>query len=160
LHCFLFDAEVVGRLAGRLTNVPVVIASERNSDYPPMLVKDRIQRLTRPIVDLMIANSYAGNRYAVGHLGFQRDRVVVVHNGVDTERFSPSDRATARDRLGIPADAPVVGMFASFKEQKNHGMYFRVARRILERHRNTWFLCVSYVPWYPWSHRTVDQYQA
>ena len=159
VHCFLFDAEVVGRVAGRLTNVPAIIASERNSDYPPMPVKDRIQRLTRPFVDLMIANSHAGKRYAVGHLGFESDRVAVVHNGVDTARFKPSGQAGARDRLGIPADASVVGMFASFKEQKNHAMYFRVARRILDQRPNTWFLCVSYVPWYPWSHHTADRYQ-
>jgi len=160
LHCFLFDAEIIGRLAGRLTHVPAVIASERNSDYPPMPVKDRIQRLTRPCVDLMIANSHAGKRYAIGHLGFEPARVAVVHNGVDTERFSPGDQVSARDRLGIPADAAVVGMFASFKEQKNHAMYFRAASRILDHRPNTWFLCVSYVPWYPWSHHTADEYQA
>jgi glycosyltransferase involved in cell wall biosynthesis len=159
-HCFLFDAELIGRLAGRLAGVRAIIASERNSDYRPMSIKDRLQRLTRPFVDLMIANSHAGKRYAVGHLGFAADRVAVVHNGVDTERFTTGDQSMARTRLGIPADASVVGMFASFKEQKNHAMYFRAARRILERQPNTWFLCVSYVPWYPWSHRTTDQYQA
>jgi glycosyltransferase involved in cell wall biosynthesis len=160
LHCFLFDAEIIGRLAGRLARVPAIIASERNSDYPPMPVKDRIQRLTRPCVDLMIANSHAGKRYALGHLGFDSDRVAVVHNGVDTAQFRPGDQAAARARLGIPSDAAVVGMFASFKEQKNHAMYFRAARCILDHRPNTWFLCVSYVPWYPWSHHTADAYQA
>ena len=160
LHCFLFDAEVIGRLTGRLTHVPAIIGSERNSDYPPMAVKDRIQRLTRPFVDLMIANSYAGKRYAVSHLGFDAERVSVVHNAVDTDRFTPGDQATPRGRLGIPPGASVVGMFASFKEQKNHAMYFRVARRILDRRPNTWFLCVSYVPWYPWGPATADKYQA
>jgi glycosyltransferase involved in cell wall biosynthesis len=125
-----------------------------------MPFKDRIHRLTRRFVDLMIANSYAGKRYAVGHLGFDANRVAVVHNAVDTDRFTPGDQATARDRLGIPADASVVAMFASFKEQKNHAMYFRVAKRILARHPNTSFLCVSYVPWYPWSRGPADKYQA
>ena len=160
VHCFLFDAEIIGRVAGRFANVPAIIASERNSDYPPMPVKDRIHRLTRPFVDLMIANSYAGKRYAVKHLGFEAERVAVVHNAVDTDRFTPGEQATSRNHLGIPADASVVGMFASFKEQKNHAMYFRVARRILDRRPNTWFLCVSYVPWYPWGHETADKYQA
>lgn len=160
VHSFLFDAEIVGRLAGRLTKVPAVIASERNSDYPPMPLKDRLQRMTRPFVDLVIANSNAGKQYAANHLGFQADRVAVVHNGVDTERFTPGEPSLARDHLGIPADASVIGMFASFKEPKNHAMYFRVARRILDRHPNTWFLCVSYLPWFPWGHRPTDQYRA
>jgi glycosyltransferase involved in cell wall biosynthesis len=37
-------------------------------------------------------------------------------------------------------------MFASFKEQKNHAMYFRVARRILDRRPDTRFLCVGHTP--------------
>jgi len=64
---------------------------------------------------------------------FPQDRVAVVHNGVDTERFRPRDRALARARLRLRDNQGLVGMFASFKEQKNHAMYFRVARRILDR---------------------------
>jgi glycosyltransferase involved in cell wall biosynthesis len=145
---------------GRLTKVPAVIASERNSDYPPMPMKDRVQRLTRPFVDLVIANSHAGERHTIERLGFAKDRVAVVHNGVDTERFRPSEKAHARERLGIPKYAPVIGMFASFKPQKNHAMYFRAAMRILERYPEARFLSVSYVPWQPWNGVVADTYQA
>src|SRR2546427_2852575 len=48
VHTFLFDAEIIGRLMGWLAGVPAVIGSERNSDYPAMPVKDRLQRSTRP----------------------------------------------------------------------------------------------------------------
>jgi glycosyltransferase involved in cell wall biosynthesis len=159
VHSFLFDAEIIGRIAGGLTRVPAVIGSERNSDYPPMPIKDRVQRLTHGLVDLLIANSHAGRRYAVERLGFATDRVAVVHNGVDTERFRPGDKAHARARLGIPTGAPVIGMFASFKPQKNHQMYFRAARRILERHPDARFLSVSYVPWQPWNGAVAEDYQ-
>jgi glycosyltransferase involved in cell wall biosynthesis len=159
VHSFLFDAEIIGRVMGWLTKVPAVIASERNSDYPPMPIKDRVQRLTRSLVDLLIANSHAGKRYTVEHLGFAEERVAVVPNGVDTERFRPGDKAEARERLGIPKEAPVIGMFASFKPQKNHAMYFRAAKRILARHREARFLLVSYVPWQPWNGGTTEVYQ-
>ena len=160
LHSFLFDAEMIGRVMGWLTKVPAVIASERNSDYPPMPIRDRIQRLTRPLVDLVIANSHAGKHHTIERLGFAKDRVAVVHNGVDTERFRPGDKAHARDRLGIPRAAPVIGMFASFKPQKNHAMFFRAAKRILARHPEARFLSVSYVPWHPWNGAVADAYQA
>jgi glycosyltransferase involved in cell wall biosynthesis len=146
VHCFLFDAELIGRLMGRLGGVAAVIGSERNSDYPPMPIRERVLRITRPLVDLLIANSHAGKRYATTRLGFPQDRVAVVHNGVDTARFRPRDRALARARLGLRADQRVVGMFASFKEQKNHAMYFRVARRLLDRRPDTRFLCVGHTP--------------
>jgi glycosyltransferase involved in cell wall biosynthesis len=160
VHAFLFDAEMIGRLMGWLTRVPVIIASERNSDYRPMPLQDRAQRLTRPLVDLMVANSHAGRRYAIQHLGFAPDRVAVVHNGVDTVRFAPGDKAEARARLGLPDRGPVVGMFASFKPQKNHAMYFRAARRILDRQPEARFLSVSHVPWQPWNGAVNADYQA
>jgi glycosyltransferase involved in cell wall biosynthesis len=131
---------------GRLGGVAAVIGSERNSDYPSMPIRERVLQVTRPLVDLLIANSHAGKRYATTRLRFPQDRVAVVHNGVDTERFRPRDRALARARLGLRADQRVVGMFASFKEQKNHAMYFRVARRILDRWPGTRFLCVGHTP--------------
>src|SRR5205814_1532693 len=68
VHSFLFDAEIIGRLMGWLTRVPAVIGSERNSDYPPMPIRDRVQRLTRPFVHLLIANSHAGKRYVMERL--------------------------------------------------------------------------------------------
>jgi glycosyltransferase involved in cell wall biosynthesis len=145
VHCFLFDAEIIGRLTGRLAGV-AVIGSERNSDYPPMPIRERVLRTTRPLVDLLIANSHAGKRYATGRLGFLPERVAVVPNGVDVDRFRPRNLTHARARLGLPPDRPVVGMFASFKEQKNHAMYFRVARRILDRRPETRFLCVGHTP--------------
>ena len=144
---------------GWLSRVPAVIASERNSDYPPMPIRDAVQRLTRPFVDLLIANSHAGKRYAAEHLGFANDRVAVVHNGVDTERFRPGDKARAREWLAIPKDGPIIGMFASFKPQKNHRMYFRAAKRILAKHPGARFVLVSYVPWYPWNGGVTDSYQ-
>jgi glycosyltransferase involved in cell wall biosynthesis len=146
VHSFLLDAEIIGRIMGRLTRVPVVVGSERNSDYPENIRRERLQRLTRRLVDLLIANSHAGRRYATESLGFDPRRVVVVHNGVDTERFRPGDARAVRERLGIPPGESVVGMFASFKEQKNHAMYFRVARQILNKRPATYFLCVGHTP--------------
>jgi len=41
-------------------------------------------------------------------LGVSADKVLVIGNGVDVEKFAPIDRAVARRRLGIPDDAAVV----------------------------------------------------
>ena len=49
--------------------------------------------------DLIIANSHAGKRYYAG-LGYRADRMIVVHNGVDTARFHP-DRAAGRSIVGV-----------------------------------------------------------
>jgi glycosyltransferase involved in cell wall biosynthesis len=149
---FLFDAEIAGRLAGRwlggdslsgTARRPVFIGSERNTDYTLKLTQRIALRLTRRYCDAIIANSNAGKRFQIRRLGVDAERVFVVHNGVDTTRFAPADAEHLRAELGIDPAAPVVGMFANFKRQKNHPMFFRMARRVRQRFPSARFLCVG-----------------
>lgn len=143
LHGFLFDADIAGRLAGRFGDVPAVIASERNSGYRIPWVRAVSQRLTRNWFDLMVANSGAGSQYAARTIGISPARVRVVHNGVDVDRFRPRRGAALREELGIPLSATVVGMVASFKPQKNHQMFVRVAQLVRRAIENVWFICAG-----------------
>jgi len=144
VHAFLFDADVAARLAGVLNRRVAVIGSERNTDYTLKRRQEWAFRLTRGCLDAVIANSNSGKRFQVRHFGMSQDKVYVVHNGVDTERFSCSDKgAVARARYCIESDAKVVGMVCSFKRQKNHAMFFRMAKRVLDRDPKVVFLCVG-----------------
>jgi glycosyltransferase involved in cell wall biosynthesis len=142
-HAFLVDAEIAARIAGALHRQTAVIGSERNSDYIPQRRHTVPLRLTKRWCAAVIANSNAGKRFRVRTYGDSPDSVYVVHNGVDLEYFAPLDQETARAETGLPPDVPVVGMFASFKTQKNHPMFFRAARRILDAHPESVFLCVG-----------------
>ncbi len=42
----------------------------------------------------------------------------VVLNGVDTDRFAPGDRAASRAALGLPAEAPIIGVAARLERVK------------------------------------------
>lgn len=60
--------------------------------------------------------------FAVERLGVPRDRVLVIHNPVDAERFKPAtpeQRREARTRLGIPEDATVLAMIGRMCWQKD-----------------------------------------
>ncbi len=142
IHNFLFDAEMVGRLAARRAGVPAVIASERNSDYRRPWSHWLGQQLTKRLFDVMVANSDAGKRFNIRTLRLPEQRIFVVRNGVDTRRFAPADRAAARRGLDLP-DAPLVGMIASFKRQKNHADFFQMARQVLQRLPAARFVCVG-----------------
>jgi glycosyltransferase involved in cell wall biosynthesis len=142
-HAFLVDAEIAARLAGALYSATAVIGSERNTDYVPQLRHTVPLRLTSRWCAATIANSHAGKRFRVRAFGIPAESVFVVHNGVDLERFAPRDTALARAEVGLEPAVPVVGMFASFKTQKNHPMYFRMARQVLDRCPGATFLCVG-----------------
>ncbi|MEE9293571.1 MAG: glycosyltransferase [Phycisphaerae bacterium] len=143
VHAFLFDAEVAARLGGRLARVPIVIGSERNSDYQRSLIQSICLRLTRGMFDAVIANSRAGKRFVIDTQGVDDDRIHVVYNGVDVNEFRPFDASETRRRLGIGEGEPVVGMVASYKPQKNHLMFLQCGRRIAKSIGNVRFLLVG-----------------
>lgn len=143
VHSYLFDATIAARLAGRLARRPVVIDTERNTDYVFKRKEALAFRLTRWCNDMTIANSRAGAAFNSRVLGQPPSRYRVVHNGVDTERFQPRDATRLRQKLGFKPDQPVVGMFASFKPQKNQPLLLRAARHVLKDFPNARFLFVG-----------------
>lgn len=143
VYGFLFDAVIASGLAGRLAGTKVVIGSERNTDYVLKFRQRMVYRLTRPCFDLMIANSNAGARFNSQAIGLDISKYRVVHNGVDTKRFTMRDATSVRSDWGIATNELIVGMFASFKQQKNHEMFFRAARLVSDRVPFARFLLVG-----------------
>jgi len=149
VHGYLFDAEIAARIAGLLARTPLVVGSERNTNYRMKRVQLAAYRATRRLVDLVVANSQAGAEFNSRVLGQPSSMYRVVHNGVDTERFRPADAQAIRRDLGLggadPAVGaePIVGMFGSFKEQKNHPLFFEAASRVLRKVPGARFLLVG-----------------
>ena len=143
VHGYLFASEIASRLAGRLAGTPLVFGSERNTDYRLKRRQLLAYRLTRGCMDLLVANSNAGAQFDCRLFGYQPSQCRVVHNGVDTQRFRPHDEQALRRELGIGEAEHVVGMFASFKKQKNHPLFFGAARLVLQRHPQTRLLLVG-----------------
>lgn len=143
VHGYLFDAEIAARLAGRVAGTAAVGNSERNTDYTFKRIALVAHWLTRRCVDFYVANSNAGAKFSQRALGNPRRWYYTVHNGVNTNLFQPGNRAAARHRLGLEDDEFVVGMFGSFKEQKNYELLFVTIRAVLDRHPRTRLLLVG-----------------
>jgi glycosyltransferase involved in cell wall biosynthesis len=143
-HAFLFDCEIAARLAAMLTGVRVV-SSERNADYDRPRVHRLALRLTRSLFDVMVANSHAGKQFNIRTQGLAPSRIEVVHNGVDTERFQPNRRAGEefRRRIGVAPEARLVGMVASYKRQKGHDNFLRMADIVRRSASDTRFVLVG-----------------
>lgn len=143
VHGYLFDAEIAARLAGRMAGTPAVGNSERNTDYPYKKRQLAVYRLTGRCVDFYVANSNAGARFNQRVLRNRPDIYYTIHNGVDTNRFAPADGSPARRALGLTDGEFVIGMFGSFKQQKNHALLLHALRDVLERHPHTKLLLVG-----------------
>lgn len=144
LHSYLFDAAIAVRLAGLLSKHPVkVIDSERNSDYQFKKIQLIAYKLTRHLSDVIIANSRSGANFNSVALNVAPEKYRVIYNGVDTDRFRPQNREAMRQRLQIPAHSKVVGVFASFKAQKNHPFLLDAILSVCDNHPELKLLLVG-----------------
>ncbi len=91
-----------------------------------------------------VITSGEGVRAIVVGAGIAPARVVSIPPGVDTARFHPrvSGRAV-RKELGIPADAPVVGLVANIRGSKGHNVFLEAAGEVLRRSPAARFLIVG-----------------
>jgi glycosyltransferase involved in cell wall biosynthesis len=74
-------------------------------------------------------------RAALGEAG-ERLRVEAVPNAVDTERFYPEDRPSAKRRLGAPGDRPLVLMLANLAPHKGQKTTIRAVAELKARGRD------------------------
>jgi glycosyltransferase involved in cell wall biosynthesis len=120
VHAYLYDASLASRIAGRLAGVPVVLTSTRASlVYLPRLAW-WIDRITSRWCERIIAVSEGTAAFIVNREGIPADKIKVVPNGVDLQRFRPGDRASARAALDLPADAFIIACIGRLHEQKGH----------------------------------------
>jgi glycosyltransferase involved in cell wall biosynthesis len=134
LQTYLYHADLLGLLAGKLAGVPRVFWNIRqsNMDFSRYrrttgLTVKLCARLSR-YVDQILVNSHAGLEHHAG-LGYDRDKMVVIPNGFDGDRFrpDPASYADVRRELGLPGQTRLVGMAARFDPQKDHETFFQAA---------------------------------
>lgn len=118
-----------GRLAAHLAGVPVVASALHSTGWPDGI--GRLNRMLTRWTDAFIGVARAHGRHLVENERFPAEKVHVIYNGIDTDRFAPQDTGEARRRLGIAADAPVVGILAALRPEKNHELFLAGAQRIL-----------------------------
>lgn len=74
-----------------------------------------------------------------------REKVRVVYNGVDTERFKfrPQERERVRKEWGIPSSAKVVAIVGRITPLKGHDVFVKSAERVLRREKEVVFVVVG-----------------
>jgi glycosyltransferase involved in cell wall biosynthesis len=61
-----------------------------------------------------------GLREDLIRLGMPASKIIVIQNGVDTQRFVPANSQKAREEIGLPAEGPVLGIVGRFDVLKRH----------------------------------------
>ena len=143
-HADLFGG-VAGRLAGRL---PVVwgihhTRLERQTTPANTLWTARVNaRLSHWIPRRIVCCSEATRRVHA-QMGYATEKMVVIPNGIDLERFGPNPEArlSVRAELGLDPEALLIGMVARFHPLKDHHNFVRAAQRLAEVSDARFLLC-------------------
>ncbi|QDU87440.1 GDP-mannose-dependent alpha-(1-6)-phosphatidylinositol monomannoside mannosyltransferase [Pirellulimonas nuda] len=131
-----------GRLAAKRAGVPVIAAALHSTGWPDVV--GRLNRMLTPWTDAFIGCAPSHGRFLVEQERFPAAKVFVIPNGVDTQRFAPPvDRAAIRAELGLHPTAPVVGILAALRPEKNHEMFLHVAALVRRQLRDARFLVIG-----------------
>lgn len=138
LHFHLFGANLCAKPLALLAGHPGVLVHDQCNDAsrdrnPLLLVADAFwNRYSRKV----IAVSESTRSYLVDREDLPDDLVTVIPNGVDTTLFRPStgdEKAAARERLGIPSGAFVIGGIGRLVEQKNFSLFLKAVSKLATR---------------------------
>ncbi len=94
--------------------------------------------------DLIIVNSFSGLEYAVSR-GLPRDRMIVIHNGIDTERFrpDPETKKLLRNDWNVGDKVPLIGLTARLDPMKDHETFLQAAAILVRERSDVKFVCVG-----------------
>ena len=148
VQTWMYHADLIGGLAARLAGIHSVVWNIRHGDLrsgvdkrTTILTARLCGFLSRWVPRLILCNSH----HATGiheKLGYQRQRLKVVPNGIDVEKYCPLPNAAAsvRMELGLNDKARLVGLVARFDPQKDHRRFIAAAEIVARRHENIHFL--------------------
>jgi glycosyltransferase involved in cell wall biosynthesis len=122
VHAWLYIANAVAWAAGLFDMKRPLITSARNCKVQGRL-SQFVNLLAFQRSTAIVVNSRDVAAYIVRHYRAPQERIRVIYNGIDTERFHP--RQTA-DKA-----APLVVTVGRLVEQKNHSLFLRAAARLV-----------------------------
>ena len=142
-----YHADLVGGLAARLFTRARIVWNIRHSTLDPELDSRSVLRSAwlsaglSGIPDRILVNSHA----AVGvhqRAGYPVEKMEIVPNGFDLERFQPcaSARDQIRRELGIPDASLLVGMAGRYHPHKGQEEFLSAANRLRADNPNLHFL--------------------
>jgi glycosyltransferase involved in cell wall biosynthesis len=152
VHVHTPVAALIGRVAARIAGIPLVVYTAHGfyfHDEMPSLKRRlfvMLERFAGRFTDLLFSQSAEDAEDAVQEGIALRENVLAIGNGVDVARFDPVKVGagdTARESLGIPRDAFVVGMIGRQVKEKGVADYLAAAKIVAAQNPQAWFLLVG-----------------
>jgi len=140
VHTHTPKAGVLGRIAARLAGVPIVVNTVHGLYTPDGSPARRrfmlfLERVAARVSDFELSQSREDLETLRRLRIVDPERSLYLGNGVNLERFDPTqvDRAAARTGLGIAPEAVVVGTVGRLVWEKGYREFFQMAEDLRQR---------------------------
>ena len=101
----------IGALAGLFTNAKVIRTRHLQTPITSPLsynLNDHVVTVSRQVKEYLISR------------GVKEDKLSVIYTGVDTQRFSPTQKHDIKEELGLDKETIIVGIVAVLRAAKRH----------------------------------------
>lgn len=148
-HAHLSTMSVFPLFAAWRAGIPVRICHNHSTAHWGEGKKTLLKYLLRPFAKVFATDYFAcgekAGRWMYGNRCFERGRVHVMPNAIDTKKFAYDEEAKRclRAELGIPQDAFVLGHVGRFTYAKNHGFLLKVMECLKTQGQDIWLLLVG-----------------
>jgi glycosyltransferase involved in cell wall biosynthesis len=152
VHTHMPSGNVYGRLAARLAPGTGLVSTLHYIDREALpFLTPVVQRLLfdgdirmSAMCDRVVATSEHLRRALIGR-GMSGRRIVTILNGVNLEALPADGRVPdgLRKELGLPSGVPAVGIVGRLVPVKNHALFLRAARAVLDRGTRAVFVLVG-----------------
>jgi glycosyltransferase involved in cell wall biosynthesis len=152
VHSTGFHGGELVMLAGRTARMAAVVRTEHVPPQPPVGARHRLQVRVRDwlLLDKVICVSEGNRREHEDLLGRRSDKLTVVLNGIDADRFSHEDGGGVREELGLSEGTPLIGVVARLaEERKGISEFLRMAAEIAQSDTRSHFVVVGEGPLRP-----------
>jgi glycosyltransferase involved in cell wall biosynthesis len=128
------------KLAG--SKIPLLLTKQVGSF---IIKKDFLHRWIYDRLTFAIAISTLIKKNLLDTCPLSDDKVVLLHNGIDINRFDPEkvNSAKVRKEFGITEKEILIGMMARFSPGKGHEEFIQAAKVLNEKYSNLKFLVVG-----------------
>ena len=152
LHVHTPVAALLGRIAGRLARVPLIVYTAHGFYFHDEMPKCKyrfhvlLERLGGGLTDLLFTQSSEDASIAVTEGIVKQGNVAVIGNGVCVDVFTPANperKLRVRAALGLPGEAYVVGVVARMVKEKGLVEFLDAAVQLGQHFPNAHFLMVG-----------------
>jgi len=143
VHTHLLGAGIIGRIAATICQVPVVIVHD-HSGFPmlsniPTVYSRLLRMMDKPltyVTDRVIAVSYSVKERRIKRGLPDKNKVVVIHNGIDINKFNSDlyDNDKIRETMSIGASDVVIGAVGRLSPEKGLDFLLEAASKIYSKY--------------------------